>query len=318
MKNLLRSLPIPMGGLLLGMSSLSLLLIDGPLNVMGIFFFIIATIGCLLMYLKILWLFSEVRESLANPVVASVFPTIAMASMILINQWGKYMPEIPHALLKGLWLVCCLFHYGWLLYFCYRFILKEPFLFKKVLPSWFIVFVGIGVAATTGMTFYPQIAQISFILAISCYVVLLPVMLIRIFYIKEFTQEQLPLLTILAAPGSLCLVGYLSLSGNESNVWVYLLVIVSQLLYVMVLVLSVRHYRSTFYPSYAAYTFPLVISATAAVKFTEKYLINTPIYQLAKTIGYLEQVICLVVVSCVFILYLVFIIKQIKRATITP
>ncbi len=106
----------------------------------------------------------------------------------------------------------------------------------------------------------------AFLDGVGDYVALFPFVLHRLRHVPlpEATQ---PLLTIMAAPASLCLTGYLA-SFDHPNFWLATgMLIFAQSLYFITLV-SIRQYtRLSFYPSFAAFTFPLVISATALTKY---------------------------------------------------
>ena len=62
---------------------------------------------------------------------------------------------------------------------------------------------------------------------------------------------------------SLSLVGYLSTSPNPNPVFVGVLMVLAQALFAMVLTRLPKLVALKFYPSFAAMTFPFVISATA-------------------------------------------------------
>ncbi|MGX7030128.1 TDT family transporter [Vagococcus zengguangii] len=312
MKELLKIIPIPMGGLMLGMASLSSLLMSGPLKILAELLLVFATLGCALLWLKIFWLLPDVRASLKNPVIASVFPTIIMASMILVSLWGKVLLVTTQPLMKNLWLILIVGHYVWLLAFFYQQVIKKQVKINAIMPSWFIVFVGIGVAASTGMVFYPLVAKISLISALMGYVLLLPVMIVRIFKIKTFEPEQWPLVTILAAPGSLCLVGLLTVYGAQYTKLALALLVISQGLYVVALCLLRLKFQPTFYPSYAAYTFPLVISAIALTKYTDCFLQGSRYYSLMRVCSLLEQSLAIVAVIFVAACYVNYLKKQLR------
>lgn len=89
----------------------------------------------------------------------------------------------------------------------------------------------------------------------------MPLMLYRTYRIKNFKTPELPAITILGAPFSLLVAGYVN-SFLEPNVtFLAVLLIVAQLLYLTTVVQVGGFLRNGFFPTYAALTFPLVISA---------------------------------------------------------
>ena len=121
------------------------------------------------------------------------------------------------------------------------------------------------------------------------YVALFPFVLHRLRHVPlpEATQ---PLLTIMAAPASLCLTGYLA-SFDHPNFWLATgMLIFAQSLYFITLV-SIRQYtRLSFYPSFAAFTFPLVISATALTKYIAAFAQNGTVHDLMSVLQWGEWI----------------------------
>ena len=72
-----------------------------------------------------------------------------------------------------------------------------------------------------------------------------------------------PLMMIYAAPMALCTAGYIQAFPEKSKGFLLFLLLATTLLYLFALVKSVQMLRLPFYPSYAAFTFPFVISAIA-------------------------------------------------------
>lgn len=98
---------------------------------------------------------------------------------------------------------------------------------------------------------------------------------IKVFLLPQLPEPAIPLITILAAPASLCLVGYLSVYKNSHSSMVVILAVLSLLTYSCVLVYLPKMLTLKFYPSFSAFTFPLVISATAMKKKASPLLSDT-------------------------------------------
>jgi len=188
-----------------------------------------------------------------------------------------------------------------------RFSLKflRDFKIKQVFPSWFIVYVGIAVAAVTGKAFQPTVGQISFWFAFVSYIVLIFVVGKRVFAVKEIPEPALPTLVIFAAPGSLCLAGYMNSFDTKNMILFYVLLVLSQGFYLFALVRLIGLLKLKFYPSYAAFTFPVVISAMA-LKLSNGFLVkqgfNTGVLP---TLVRVEEVVVVILVFYVLIRYIV-------------
>jgi exfoliative toxin A/B len=92
------------------------------------------------------------------------------------------------------------------------------------------------------------------------YIILLFVVLYRTLRVKEMPEPTLPLLIIFAAPASLLLAGYMNSFTEKSMFIVYLLMTLSFVFYLTALIMLPKLLRLKFYPSYSAFTFPLIIS----------------------------------------------------------
>lgn len=245
-----------MGGLILGLFSLGNLLqpYGNPLRI-GLGF--AAALMLLLYFSKLLLFFPGVREELNNIVIASVFPTLPMAMMV----FATYLRDFHFAMSLGLWGLGLTFHLLLILWFSLKFL--GDFNIKKLLPSWFVVYIGIGVGAVTAKPFGMEgMGQLTFWLALIMYGILLLPTLYRVIKVRQMPEPTLPTLTILAAPAGLCLTGYINSFGEQSFAMIYLLLLLSIISYLAILPVLPRLLRLNFYPSFSAFTFPLIINCT--------------------------------------------------------
>jgi len=182
---------------------------------------------------------------------------------------------------------------------------------KKVFPSWFIVYVGIVVGAVTGPAFgMNELGKILFWFGLISYFILVPIVCNRVFKVKEIPEAALPTLVIFSAPASLCLAGYMSSFQDKNLFLVYLLLSLSQLIYLLVLIKLPSLLRLKFYPSYSAFTFPLVITGIS-LKLTNAFLINAgrPI-AIFKYLIKFEEFVAVAMVLYVLIRYISFLFAQ--------
>lgn len=294
----MKRLPIPSTGLMLALAAAgNLVLSYGEFyrNIFGI----LSVILLVMIMIKIIKYPKEVGEELKNPVVASTFPTLSMGIMLISTYIAGYIPNIAF----GIWIIGLVLHIGLAIIFTIKYIFN--FNIKKVFPSWFIVYVGIVVGSVTAPTFQLEgIGRGLFWLGLILYIVLLPIVLKRVLKVKQIPEPALPTFVIFAAPASLCLAGYMNSFQDKNMILVIVLAIVSQLTYLLILTQLPKLLRLKFYPSYAAFTFPLVISAIS-IKLTNGFLTNsrTPIVFLNYLVK-VEELIAVAIVFYVLIRYL--------------
>ena len=301
MDSIIKKMPLPITGLMLGLAALGNL-VQSYSNNLRVFFGIISGLILLLVIMKIFTLKKGVAEALENPVVASVFPTLSMAIILL----AVYLKPISFTMAIILWFFGITLHIILVVWFTRKFVLN--FNIKKVFPSWFIVYVGIVVASVTSGAFNMQwLGKILFYLGFISYLVLLPLVVKRILIIKEIPEAALPTLAILSAPASLCLAGYMNSFADKQMFMIYFLLFISQATYIVVLTMLPGLLKLKFYPSYSGFTFPLVISAIS-LKLTNGFLMNTenPISFLSILVR-IEEVIAFAMVAYVLFRYIYFI-----------
>lgn len=300
MKNFLKKIPIPICGLILAIVSLGNLLKLVQFKTAGNLIGLVGIILVVIIMIKIVITFEHTKLDLKNPIIASVAPTFTMATMVVatyLNEFAKL-----HLLATIIWLSALSCHILLMLYFTHYFAKKSTI--HSVYPSWFIVYVGIGVGSVTSHAFSPLIGQIAFWSALFMYVVLLPIIIKKVYFIKNMHESTMPLITIIAAPGSLCLAGYLNAFANPNVVGVTVLLIFSQLIYCFVLCQLPKLLTIQFYPSYAAFTFPLVITAMAATLSDQFYTKNNYIVPMIHDLAIYETIFAAIIVTFVFIKYM--------------
>ena len=301
MKTLLKVIPIPINGLMLGLVSLGNLFFAHNIKFLGVLFFSIGFVLFLLMLCKIAFTFSDVINDLKNPIIASVAPTFSMGMMVICSVLAG-LSALTRVATIG-WEIAAVVHFTLVAYFIYAFIWKNKPKFHSIYPSWFIVFVGFGIIPITLGNVESVIIHLVFWIGLIFYLILLPIVLLRLQYIEEPAK---PLLTIIAAPGSLCLTAYL-VHFTQHNVYlVVFLLVLSQSMYVFLLFKLPTLLKLPFFPSYAAFTFPLVISATA-MNLSAQFFDSVAILNVLAVV---ELVIATCIVSYVFVRYVQFIVMK--------
>lgn len=258
MKDIIKKVPIPLCGVMLGTAALGNLLQsygEGIRNVCGIF----AAFLLILVLLKLIMFPGMIKEDMGNPIMASVSGTFTMALMILSTYVKPHIGQAAYII----WLLAIILHIVLIVYFTVKFVVKLQM--PKVFASYYIVYVGIVVAAVTAPA-YEQlgIGAATFWFGFVTLILLLVLVTYRYVKFKEVPNPAKPLICIYAAPTSLCIAGYVQSVTPKSYGFLMGMFVVATVIYIFALVKAVGYLKLPFFPSYAAFTFPFVISAIAS------------------------------------------------------
>ena len=256
--------PTPMAGLALGIASLGWSW-ENFAELHGYGQWISAGIASILLAIlatKFLLYNHLLRQDLAHPVVGSVVPTFAMGMMVVSNSLGHFY------LLAGdvLWLIAVVLHIVFLVSFVYH--RAKDFELHHMVPSWFVPPVGIIVAdvSFSGTPMLAPVAQGALMFGMVSYAIMLPMMIYRFMFTHEIPDTAKPTMAIMAAPASLSLAGYLTVTATPSPVIIAMLFGIAVLMTAIIYLAFFKLLRLPFSPGYAAFTFPMVIGATALFK----------------------------------------------------
>lgn len=299
-------LPSPMAGLALAIASLGwafesmLPSLNGMGQLTGA---IIASLLLMLLIGKFLLHPNILKDELSHPVIGSVIPTFAMALMVVSNVLGHYYANAGLAL----WLGAIFIHLIFLGAFIY--FRAIDFKLEHMVPSWFVPPIGIIVAAVSfPASGYQWLVNAILGFGMLAYLVMLPLMLYRLIFCKAVPDAAKPTIAILAAPASLSLAGYLTVTEQPSIALVALLVSIAILMTSIIYLAFFHLLKLPFSPGYAAFTFPMVIGATALFKTSAWLGQFDQFNQLTMWINYLarfELVIATLVVVYVSLRYLI-------------
>ena len=302
MKKFLEKYPVPISGLALGMAALGNLLKsygETPRNLLGIIAFVII----LLLTVKILSNIEGFKKAMESPVISGSFATYSMVIIIL----SAYLPNKAVGIV--FWYIGILIHVLLIVWFSVKYIPKRNI--ETIFTTWFIVYVGIVTVSVTAPWYkMPVFGKAAFWFGFVTYIVLVPIVLYRVFKVKKIPEPAIPTFAVFAAPAALLLAGYISSFPEKNFIIFNLLIFLTVLFYVMVLLSMPKLLKLKFYPSFSAFTFPLVISGLA-LKLTTGVLkkagVNVSV--LAKVVN-LAEIIALVAVIYVFVKYLQFIFQK--------
>ena len=300
MQDVVKKTPIPVASLALGLASLGKLL-QPYSEVCSVILGLLALFFMLLLSTKAVLYPKKIREDLRN---SSYAATSAMYFMCWM-QLATYLAPFAYYPAFALWAAAIAAYVVLMVWFsCVH---MRRFDLKEVLPSYFICYVGIIVASTTSPVFaMEQLGFAIFCFGFACFLVLLPVVTLR--YFKNPVPEPArPLFCIYAAPFSLSLVGYLETVAEPNFYFATVLFILAQTFLVLVVLRLPIFLRFKFYPTFAAMTFPFVISAIALGKMLELLSatgVNT--FPAGEIVCIVESVIAVGMVTFVTIRYAVY------------
>ncbi len=300
MNSLIKKAPIPMAGLMLALAAAGNLVLSYGNSYRNIFGALSAAV-LLMLVAKLALEPGTLKEGFENPVVASVTPTLTMGIMLLATYLKPYTATVAY----GVWAFALALHAVLIVIFTKKYILS--FNIKKVFPSYFVVYVGIVVGSVTAPAFgHANWGQAIFWFGLITYLLLLPIVLYRVFKTKEIPEAALPTITIFAAPASLLVVGYLNSFQEKNIVILGVLAVMALISLAAVLFYLPKLLKLRFYPSYSAFTFPIVISGIA-MKGTNAFLKGSDRGIVA--LGYLVrllEVFAVIIVLYVLVRYIMF------------
>ena len=164
------------------------------------------------------------------------------------------------------WIIGIFLDFCIVCYAIYNFIIKERYI-NKIYPTWFITFVGPAVVTVTAINYNLEtLGLIYFYFSYINYLVLLPFVLYRVYKYKHYKDGDYPTITVFSAPGGLLLASYMIGVTQKSNIILTILIPLTILLFIFVLIQLPYLLKRKFYPSFSAFTFPLVICAIAFQK----------------------------------------------------
>lgn len=303
---MIRKVPVPTAGVMLGLAALGNLLAPYSMVLKYICGICAAFLGILL-FSKVILHPKMIKNDLnGNSIFASVFATFFMAIMQLCTYTISFAPTISEIV----WYGAIIGHFILMTWFTWRYIFN--FDLQEVFPTYFIAYVGIVVASVTAPAFNQHhLGEYIFWFGFVSYMILFALVTIRYCSKHKIAEPAKPLFCIYTAPMSLSLAGYLACVAEKSVFMIIIMQILAQVLFVVVLTQMPKLLRLKFYPSYAAFTFPFVITAIA-LRQTISYLtqVGMIVPGIFNYLVEIEAMIATVIVVYVFTRYLNFLYEQ--------
>lgn len=259
--NIIKNLPTPIAGLALGSVALGNLL-QPYSSSLQLLFNLLSLIIIVLLTIKFTLGYDKLKKEMENPVIATVLATYPMTIMLLASFSKKYIGLLS----MPVWIIGIFLDFCVVCYAIYNFIIKERHI-SKIYPTWFITFVGPAVVTVTAINYNLEaLGLIYFYFSYINYLVLLPFVLYRVYKYKHYKDGDYPTIAVFSAPGGLLLASYMIGVTQKSNIILAILIPLTILLFIFVLIQLPYLLKRKFYPSFSAFTFPLVICAISFQK----------------------------------------------------
>ena len=291
--NIIRNLPTPIAGLALGSAALGNLL-QPYSSSLQLLFNLLSLIIIVLLTIKFVLGFDKLKKEMENPVVATVLATYPMTIMLLASFSKKYIGLLS----MPVWIIGIFLDFCVVCYAIYNFIIKERHI-NKIYPTWFITFVGPAVVTVTAINYnLEMLGLIYFYFSYINYLVLLPFVLYRVYKYKHYKDGDYPTITVFSAPGGLLLASYMIGVTQKSNIILAILIPLTILLFIFVLFQLPYLLKRKFYPSFSAFTFPLVICAISFQKTGVYYQLAE--FSILNILIHLSELLAIIIVIYVW------------------
>ena len=291
--NIIKNLPTPIAGLALGSAALGNLL-QPYSSSRQLLFNLLSLIIIVLLTIKFVLGFDKLKKEMENPVVATVMATYPMSIMLLASFSKKYIGLLS----MPVWIIGIFLDFCVVCYAIYNFIVKERHI-SKIYPTWFITFVGPAVVTVTAINYNLEtLGIIYFYFSYINYLVLLPFVLYRVYKYKHYKDGDYPTITVFSAPGGLLLASYMIGVTQKSNIILAILIPLTILLFIFVLIQLPYLLKRKFYPSFSAFTFPLVICAISFQKTGVYYQLAE--FSILNILIHLSELLAIIIVIYVW------------------
>jgi exfoliative toxin A/B len=262
LKNIIEKIPIPISGLILAFLSLGTIMPEFSLKFKCV---LIGVILIILLLLKVIYYPNQVLTDLSNPIILSCSGTFSMALMIL----STYLNPFNGTLAIAIWILGIALHILLIVWFTYRFIIRE-FDINAVYPSYWIVYVGISMAAITAHVHgLSVIGFICFWFGFASMIITLPLVIYRYLRYPNIEDQNKPLICIFSALISILIVGYINSVNVISIGFLMVMYLIAFVFFLFALVKLISYDNMDFYPSFSAFTFPFVITTIASIEVSK-------------------------------------------------
>ena len=300
--NIIKNMPLAITGLILAILSLGKIFVD-----FSSIFFIIGSFLIFIILLKLVLHFEDFINELNTLITLSTFGTFSMALMLSSTYLKPLFLPLSNSIAFGIWVLGIITHLSIFIIFTKNYAL-ENFNIENVFATWWIVYIGITMAAITAPAY--NLSQYGFIFFGIGFILMIPTFILISYRYLKFTaidDKNKPFICIYAAILSIIIVGYmnaLTINGNFLSI-IYIIACIFYIFAIYKAMKFIIMEKLKFMPSFSAFTFPFVISAIAtgeAYKFFGLTILNY--------LFYIQAVIALFLVMFVLYNYLKFLLAR--------
>ena len=210
--NIIKNLPLAITGLILAILSLGKIFTD-----YSSIFFIIGSVLIFLVLLKLVLDFNGFYNELNNLIALSTFGTFSMALMQFSTYLKPLFLPLSQSIAFGIWILGIIIHLSIIIIFTKRYVLNN-FDIKTVFATWWIVYIGITMAAITAPAF--GLSQYGFIFFCFGFIMMIPTLILVSYRYLMFTaidDKNKPFICIYAAIFAILIVGYVNAMTIDGN-----------------------------------------------------------------------------------------------------
>lgn len=300
MKKLFAKVPLGCSAIALSLAVLGNIL--GPTSPFRNYLGALSLIFVVIVIIKIALDFESFQTEMKNPIALSSFSTFSMSLSVLIS----YVPNLPIFVLRLVWFLALFVHIAIIVLTTQNIILN-----RKVFPSYYVAFVGVvSFTVTSKVVALLSLGNILLWFGFVCFILLTPFVFKTIFT-REVPQPALPTRAIVAAPLSLFVVGYFSVTLKPAISFITFTHSIAMLLYLFGLYFVIRTIKKEPNPTIAAWTFPMTISTLATLRVKSLYVEGAlnPAYTVLFNV---QLTICCIVIAIAIIQYVRLIVASYK------
>ena len=300
--NIIKNLPLAITGLILAILSLGKIFTD-----FSSIFFIMGSILIFMVLLKLVLHHDKFLNELNSLITLSTFGTFSMALMLFSTYLKPLFLPSSQSFALGIWILGIIIHLSILILFTKNYVLKD-FDIENVFASWWIVYIGITMAAITAPAY--DLQQYGIIFFGIGFLLMIPTLILVSYRYLKFTaidDKNKPFICIYTALFSILIVGYVNALRIDGN-FLTAIYIGACIFYIFALFQAIKLIvieRLKFMPSFSAFTFPFVISAIATGEAYKFFGLNVLNY-----LFHIQAVIALALVIFVSYNYLKFLIGK--------
>jgi len=182
----------------------------------------------------------------------------------------------------------------------------------EVFISYVVGYAGIANIAITSPAYGMQpLGKLAFWLGFCCVSIVLIIALRRQIRLPEMAEADQFLFLVIASPMSVCLTGYVKAYGAGISYPLLLgLFGIATIFYVTALIQVPKFLKRSFYPSYASFTFPFVISAIGVRDILSYFTSQHIVFRMLEVLASVESLIAILLVLYTILRY----IRHIRQA----